>query len=148
MFASFIDLKIISLIEKKPPEPNVKIFDEKIQNFKKNELNVNIYDVNAESMLLKASLDIKTIENQVSKFMSQTPKKAPTVRKIQLKESVDTVDTFQRKVRSTFLFENIDTKQLKADEEFIKKIYKEMKVQKELQTKKREQFENNPQLKV
>jgi len=46
------------------------------------------------------------------------------------------------------LFENIDASLLKADEEFIKQIYKEMKVQKEAQSKKREQFENNPHLKL
>ncbi len=46
-----------------------------------------------------------------------------------------------------YLFENIDTRLLKADEEFIKKIYKEMRIQREAQSKKREQFENNPPLK-
>jgi hypothetical protein len=79
MFVSFIDLKIISMIDpQKDPDPNVKvkfslfsflftifkhknllkIFDEKIKHFKENDPNtgMNIYDI-------KTSLDIKETGN-------------------------------------------------------------------------------------
>ena len=75
--------------------------------------------------------------------MCQEPKLAPTVRKLQKSESIDIK---QQNSISSYLFDNIEPKLLKADEEFIKKIYKEMKIQKESQMKK--QFESNPQLKI
>lgn len=142
MFASFIDLKIISLIDRsKGLEPNVKIFDDRVKRYKESELNGgNIYDVKVNN-ILKASLNhIKSIETQICKNMSQEPKLAPTVRKLKKSESID--------LKQQSLFDNIEQKLLKADEEFIKKVYKEMKIQKESQMKKREQFESNPQLKI
>jgi len=73
--------------------------------------------------------------------MCQVPKQAPTVRKIISCNEISGL-------KSNRLFENINVSLLKADEELIKKIYKEMKIQKEAQSKKREQFENNPHLKL
>ena len=62
--------------------------------------------------------------------MSQTPVEAPTVRK--LAKNVDSMHeetnlshlSSSSKKNSNYLFENIDIKLLKADEEFIKKVYK------------------------
>ena len=61
MFVSFIDLKIISLIDaSKNADPNVKIFDDRIRRLKENELNgMSIYEIKTEN--LKSSIDIKEI---------------------------------------------------------------------------------------
>ena len=86
MFASFIDLKIISLIEQRPPEPNVKIFDERIAQFRalhaggpENGNNV-IYELKAAESI--KSLDIKGIEARVVRCYSQVPAEAPAVKKL------------------------------------------------------------------
>ncbi len=56
--------------------------------------------------------------------MSEAPIQAPTVHKLVKKnESNDTPDNINKK-SSNYLFEDINVKLLRADEEFIKKIYK------------------------
>lgn len=58
MFASFIDLKIISLIDpQKPVDPSIRIFDEKIKLFKTND--IHLYDI--KSNHAKGLLNIKQL---------------------------------------------------------------------------------------
>lgn len=60
------------------------------------------------------------IENDLHKKMCQTPVYAPTAHKLQKKnEFLD-----ESLGNSSYLFENIDSSLLKADEEFIRKTYK------------------------
>lgn len=58
MFASFIDLKIISLIDpKKPIDPTIRIFDEKIKLFKTND--IHLYEIKSNHS--KGLVDIKQL---------------------------------------------------------------------------------------
>lgn len=58
MFVSFIDLKIISIIDpQKPIDPNVKMFDQKIKQYRVNDS--NIYELKQENG--KVLFDVKEI---------------------------------------------------------------------------------------
>lgn len=118
MFASFIDLKVISLIEQhKPPEPNVHIFDARIAQFRAQ--HADAASGSAVMCELKAhaaaqstySLDIKGIEAKVAARLGQVPREAPLARRLTPAEP-PTQDATQR--RAKYLFENIDTKLLKV----------------------------------
>ena len=68
MFASFIDLKIISIIDAKKSEPNIKIFDDRIKKYKRGDANTSIYDFKMESP--KALFDLHEIDNELIKKLS------------------------------------------------------------------------------
>jgi hypothetical protein len=67
--------------------------------------------------------------------MSQIPVEAPTVHKLvkknelhlnelQISPNLNNLNSTKNSKNGSYLFENIDGKLLKADEEFIKKVYK------------------------
>ncbi|CAF0736302.1 unnamed protein product [Brachionus calyciflorus] len=156
MFVSFIDLKIISIIDpQKPIDFNVKMFDEKIKQFKEGDL--NLYEVKNENS--KGFIDVKELEKEVLVKLNQEPVVAPSVLSIRTNETktcesnfmakftLTTTEQFTDKKDHIYLFENIDKNCLKADETFIKQIHSEMLQKKELLQKSREQFKNS-QLKL
>lgn len=95
----------------------IKIFDDRIKQLKETDPN-NIYDLKAD--VLKSTIDVKALENDLNKKFSLIPVYAPTAHKIP--KSSSSLDDLNK--NCSYLFENIDANVLKADEEFIKKTYK------------------------
>lgn len=138
MFASFIDLKVISLIEQhKPPEPNVHIFDARIAQFRALHAdpasnpggagNTTIYDseLKSDSAAGSAWLErIKAIETQVAARLSQVPREAAPARPLTASATATATDCTDGQSSGSmqqqqayysasnavkYLFENIDT---------------------------------------
>ena len=130
MFASFIDLKVTSLIEQhKPPEPNVHIFDARIAQFRALHAdptsnaggggNTAIYDSELKSDRAVGSAAawlerVKAIETQVAARLSQVPREAAPARPLTTTATDCTDCTDGRNSAVKYLFENIDTRLLRV----------------------------------
>jgi hypothetical protein len=143
MFASFIDLKIISIIDAKKSEPNIKIFDDRIKKYKRGDANTSIYDFKMESP--KALFDLHEIENELIKKLSQDPIVAPKARPRKVKSTAQCKENWfnASDSQNSYLFESIDENALKPDEEYIRTHFNELQNRNDTLRVKREQFTNS-----
>lgn len=137
MFATFIDHKVFSVLSKKE-DPNVKIFDERIKHYKEacESTNGINYDLKVEAN--RCLVDVKDLETDLSNKMASISVHAPTVHSLdknseycnklsirnELKNRTFDMSDSSKK-ESHYLFENIDNRLLKADEEMLCKAFNE-----------------------
>jgi hypothetical protein len=153
MFASFIDSKIMSILQMPDVNANIRIFDDRIKQFREsgevNNTNNTIYDMKYNENL-KLTIDLKELENEIIQKYSTLPVIAAKVHPLVNKENEllysssanslsKSITSENEKQNGRLLFENINGDLLKLDE----KTFNEMK--RDHQSKKREHFNNNKQ---
>jgi hypothetical protein len=130
MFVSFIDLKIISLIDtSKPADPAVRIFDERIKQFK---------EANANDLRPSFMLNVDEIEQETLRKWSQEPLMAPKAR-----QRADNSSKSANELKTKRLFEHLDREVLREDPAQIEQMYERIQQRKKSLVEKREQFSSS-----
>ncbi len=130
MFVSFIDLKIISLIDaSKSPDPAVRIFDERIKQYK---------EANTNDLRPSCMLNVDEIEEEVLRKWSQEPLLAPKVR-----QRVENSSKSSNEHKPKRLFEHLDQDALREDPDQIELMFKQIQQRKQSLVEKREQFSSS-----
>jgi hypothetical protein len=130
MFVSFVDAKIISVIDADSSRNavdclGVHIFDQRIRAFHDTAKTTEPDSVSSSvaAAATRALFNVESIERDVARKYAQEPLVAPSVKAAVDEPSGHEADDYCNKKECRYLFEHIDHGLLKADEDLLKKIY-------------------------